>query len=118
MTAYQLKALLCPASSLALLCLPGTFIVVGISRLTLWPFISERARSCSCSVKISYKYVYIYICGRTSSYTRMLNSSLLGNEKLHGSVVRKLGVNQFLKNSNYLKQTIKMFLNGNVSVTV
>ena len=33
----------------------------------------------------------IYICGRTSSYMRMLNSSLLGNEKLHGQVVHNVG---------------------------
>ena len=35
---------------------------------------SERAQSCSCSIEISDTYVYIciYICGRTSSYMRML----------------------------------------------
>ena len=36
-------------------------------------------------------YIYIYVCGRTSSYMRMLNSSLLGNEKLHGPVVSNVG---------------------------
>ena len=36
-------------------------------------------------------YIYIYICGRYSSYMYMLNSSLLGNEKLHGPVVRNVG---------------------------
>ena len=36
---------------------------------------SERAQSCSCSIEISDTYVYI--CGRTSAYMRMLNSSLL-----------------------------------------
>ena len=45
--------------------------------------ISERAQSCLCSIEISdtyvYIYIYIYIYGRTSSYMRMLNSSLLGN---------------------------------------
>ena len=39
----------------------------------------------------TYIYIYIYICGRTSSYMRMLNSSLLGNEKLRGAVVRNVG---------------------------
>ena len=34
---------------------------------------------------------YIYICGRTSSYMRMLNSSILGNEKLCGPVVLNVG---------------------------
>ena len=34
---------------------------------------------------------YIYICGRASSYMRMLNSSLLGNKKLCGLVVRNVG---------------------------
>ena len=54
---------------------------------------SERAQSCSCSIDISDTYVYIYICvcGRTSSYMRMLNSSLLGNEKLRGLVVHNVG---------------------------
>ena len=36
---------------------------------------SEQAQSCSCSIEISDTYVYI--CGRTSAYMRMLNSSLL-----------------------------------------
>ena len=40
-------------------------------------------------------YIYIYmcvcVCGRTSSYMHMLNSSLLGNEKLRGLVVRNVG---------------------------
>ena len=36
-------------------------------------------------------YIYIYICGLTSSYMRMLNSSLLGNKKLRGPVVRNVG---------------------------
>ena len=35
-------------------------------------------------------YVYKYGCGRMSSYMRMLNSSLLGNEKLRGPVVRNV----------------------------
>ena len=50
--------------------------------------------------------------GSTSSYMRMLNSSLLGNEKLCGPVVRNVGgvsVNHFLKHSNHLKRTLKMF---------
>ena len=38
-----------------------------------------------------YVCIYICVCGRTSSYMRMLNSSLLGNEKLHGTVVRNMG---------------------------
>ena len=33
----------------------------------------------------------IYICGHTSSYMHMLNSSLLGNEKLRDPVVRNAG---------------------------
>ena len=33
---------------------------------------SERAQSSSCSIEISDTCVYIYICGRTSSYVRML----------------------------------------------
>ena len=36
-------------------------------------------------------YIYIYIYGHTSSYMCMLNSSLLGNEKLCGLVVRNVG---------------------------
>ena len=52
-------------------------------------------------------YIYIYICGRTSSYIRMLNSSLLGNEKLRGPVVctmwEELNFYHFLKHSNHLK---------------
>ena len=40
-------------------------------------------------------YIYIYmcvcVCGRTSSYMRMLNCSLLGNEKLCGPAVRNVG---------------------------
>ena len=36
-------------------------------------------------------YVYIYICGRTSSYMRMLNCSLLGNKKLRSPVVCNVG---------------------------
>ena len=34
---------------------------------------------------------YIYIYGRTSSYMLMLNSSLLGNEKLCGQVAHNVG---------------------------
>ena len=49
--------------------------------------ISERAQSCSCSIEISDTY----ICGSTSSYVCMLNSALLGNEKLRGPVVRNVG---------------------------
>ena len=45
--------------------------------------ISEQAQSYSCSIEISDTYVYIYICGCTSSNMLILNSSLLGNEKLH-----------------------------------
>ena len=48
-----------------------------------------RAHSCSCSIKISDTYVYIY--DRMSSYMRMLDSSLLGNEKLRGPVVSNVG---------------------------
>ena len=33
---------------------------------------SERAQLCLCSIEISDTYVYIYVCGRTSSYMRML----------------------------------------------
>ena len=40
---------------------------------------------------INRDFRYIYICGRTSSYMRMLNSSLLGIEKLRGSVVCNVG---------------------------
>ena len=29
-------------------------------------------------------YICVCVCGRTSSYMRMLNSSLLGNKKLRG----------------------------------
>ena len=36
-------------------------------------------------------HTYIYICGCTLSYMRMLNCSLLGNEKLRGPVVRNVG---------------------------
>ena len=36
-------------------------------------------------------YKYIYICGHTSSYMSMLDSSLLGNEKLRGQVVHNVG---------------------------
>ena len=36
-------------------------------------------------------YIHIYICGRTSSYMHMLNSSLLGNKKLRGLVVCNVG---------------------------
>ena len=36
---------------------------------------SERAQSCSCSIEISDTYVCIYICGRTSSYMRMLGDT-------------------------------------------
>ena len=36
-------------------------------------------------------YICVCVCGRTSSYMRMLNSSLLGNEKLRGPVVRNVG---------------------------
>ena len=36
-------------------------------------------------------YIYIYVGGCMSSYMRMLNCSLLGNEKLRGSVVRNVG---------------------------
>ena len=38
-----------------------------------------------------YVRIYIYIFGRTSSYMRMLNSSLLGYEKLRGLVVHNVG---------------------------
>ena len=42
-----------------------------------------------------FRYVRIYIhmcvCGRTSSYMHMPYSSLLGNEKLRGPVVRIVG---------------------------
>ena len=38
-----------------------------------------------------YVRIYIYIYGHTSSYMRMLNCSLLGNEKLRGPVVRNVG---------------------------
>ena len=38
-----------------------------------------------------YIRMYIHICGRTSIYMRMLNSSLVGNEKLRSPVVRNLG---------------------------
>ena len=50
---------------------------------------SERAQLCSCSIQISDTYIYIY--SRTSSYMCMLNCSLLGNEKLHGPVIRNVG---------------------------
>ena len=50
---------------------------------------SKRAQSCSCSIEISDTYVYI--CVRMSSYMYMLNSSLLGNEKLRCPVVRNVG---------------------------
>ena len=35
-------------------------------------------------------YIYIYIYGHTSSYMHMLNSSLLGNKKLHSPVVHNV----------------------------
>ena len=35
--------------------------------------------------------IRIYICGHMSSFMRMLNSSLLVNEKLRGPVVRNAG---------------------------
>ena len=38
-----------------------------------------------------YIYIYMYVCGRTSSYMCMLNSSLLGIEKLRSPVVRNVG---------------------------
>ena len=42
-----------------------------------------------------FRYVRIYICicvcGCTSSYMRMLNSSLLGSEKLRSPVVCNVG---------------------------
>ena len=38
-----------------------------------------------------YICIYINVCGRTSSYMRMLNCSLLGNEKFCGPVVRNVG---------------------------
>ena len=56
--------------------------------------VSERAQSCSCSIEISDTYVYI--CGGTSSYLRMLNSSLLRNEKLRGPLVLNVGRVKFL----------------------
>ena len=37
------------------------------------------------------RYIYICVCVRTSSCMRMLNSSLLGNEKLRGWVVHNVG---------------------------
>ena len=33
---------------------------------------------------------YVYICGRMSSYMRILNSSLLGKKKLCGQVVHNV----------------------------
>ena len=42
-------------------------------------------------VYFRYVRIYIYVCGRTSSYMRMFNSLLLGNEKLRGPVVRNVG---------------------------
>ena len=51
-----------------------------------------RAYIYICSIKISDTCIYIYMCvWPTSSYMRMLNSSLLGNEKLRGPVVRNVG---------------------------
>ena len=38
---------------------------------------------------------YVYICCHTSSYMCMLNSSLLGNKKLRGPVVRNVGEVKF-----------------------
>ena len=42
-----------------------------------------------------YLYIYVYVCGRTSSYLRMLNSSLLGNEKLRSPMVLNVGEVKF-----------------------
>ena len=39
----------------------------------------------------SERVINIYICGHTSSYMSMLDSSLLGNEKLRGQVVHNVG---------------------------
>ena len=43
-----------------------------------------RASSVMFMFNRDFRYIlkYIHICGRTKSYMRMLNSSLLGNEKL------------------------------------
>ena len=59
-----------------------------------------------------------------SSYMRMLNSSLLGNEKMRGLVVRNMGgyvmweelsVNHFLKNTkNVLKWNRAIWLLFNI----
>ena len=63
--------------------------------------IGERAQLCSCSIEISdmyiyiciymyiyiYVYIYLYICGRTSSYMRMLISM----KSCAGPVVRNVG---------------------------
>ena len=57
-------------------------------------------------------YVYVCVCGRTSSYMRMLNSSLLGHKKLRSLVVHIVGgikLRLLLKHSNHWKRTIKMF---------
>ena len=43
-----------------------------------------------CSIEISDTYVYICVCGCTS-YMRMLNSLLLGNEKSRGPMVHNVG---------------------------
>ena len=40
---------------------------------------------------LKYIYIHIYMCGCTSSYMHMLNSSLLGNEKLRSLVVCNVG---------------------------
>ena len=60
--------------------------------------ISERVKQASSVMfvfnrdfRYVHTYIYICVCGRTSSYMRMLNSSLLGNEKLRGPVVRNVG---------------------------
>ena len=59
--------------------------------------ISVRAKRVSSVMFVSNRdfryvrmYIYIYICGRTSSYVHMLNSSLLGNKKLHSPVVHNV----------------------------
>ena len=47
---------------------------------------------------------------------RVLNSSLLGNEKSGAAqcyvIWEELSFDHFLKHSNHLKRTLKMFLNG------
>ena len=81
-----LQLLLCPKK-----CNNDPILSVQISMFLMLLLASERARSRSCSIEISDTYVYIYVCGRTSSYMRILNSSLLGHEKLRGPMVRNVG---------------------------